>query len=947
MKYITTHFFIFIITVGSIIRTSAQTKISDLTCEYLTNPLCISTENPRLGWKIINNAACSACFQNAYRIIVATSPEKLEVNNGDLWDSGRVESSAQSQIVYNGLTPSTVKQFFWKVGVWIGDSDGPIWSSISCWERMTTNWKDAYWIGDTIDLKLQEYLRYVAENHSKSDFNTERWINPPVLSSPLLKKTFALPMGRSVKNARLYATAIGYYEININGKTVNDNILAPEWTDYDRHIQFQTYDVTTFLKDASSNIIGVVLGDGWALGRLAGVKWMNSFPHRGHYANDRRFIALLDIEFDNGENIVIPTDDSWLIKRDGYILNADNFAGQTIDARKIPVGWNSIAIDDSDWEEVYVDTTICRNLISQPNEPIRIHTILSPQKMWIHPNGKQYIDFGQNIAGHCALTIKGERGQKVILRHGEWLEADSTLYTRSLGYALATDTFYLSGHDDYFEPNMTYHGFQFVEVSGLSEPIKPNQISAKAISSDAEITGTFVCSNEDLNKLYNNIVWTQRNNMLSVITDNPSRDERTGALGDVQIFCQSSIFNMNMAPFYTKMLEDIKDTAPNGQFYSMVPSLKTESWKGWIGAPGWCEAGFIVPWRMYVNYGDRLALERLYPQMKRHIDTTISENTDLIWRHRHNHNGDWLNANTVSADIDSTYSTRNGSTPDDTFATAFLSYSTRLFSKIAHVLGNDKDADKYQQLADQIKATFIKNYVDEQGKVAGNSQGAYSLALYYDLVPDSLREKSFQNLLKCIEDYDYRLSTGFITTPMMMQTLTDFGRGDIAYQLLLSKRFPSWLNIVGHGATTVWERWDAWNPKTGFQNPGMNSLDHVAFGAVTEWMYRNILGINPDESNPGFKHFILRPKPGEGLEWVRGSYNSIIGKIESAWEIRDGQCIYTFTVPANSTATVILPATNPGLVKSIPELKFEYIGNNEIKTYLEPGKYKFKVPVLK
>ncbi len=693
-------------------------------------------------------------------------------------------------------------------------------------------------------------------------------------------------------------------------------------------------------------MIGTVLADGWALGRLAGVKWMKSFPHRGHYATDRRFIAILDIEFDNGESMLIPTDDSWLIKRDGHIICADNFAGQTIDARKIPHEWNTSSYDDSDWQHVNVDTAIHRILVSQPNEPISVHTTLYPKNIWTNSNGNQYIDFGQNIAGHCALKIKGRPGQKIVIRHGEWLEADSTLSTSSLGYALATDTFYLSGNEDYLEPDMTYHGFQYVEIAGLTEPLNPGCISAKAISSSARSAGSFLCSNEDLNQLYRNILWTQRNNMLSVITDNPSRDERTGALGDIQIFCQASIFNMDMSSFYTKLLGDIQDTAPNGQFFSMVPSLKNSLWSGWIGAPGWCEAGLIVPWRMYVNYGDRQALERLYPQMKGHIDTTLAENPSYIWNNRHNHNGDWLNANTISPDIDSTYSTTRGATPDDTFATAFLAYSTRLLANIAGILGEEMDHTKYSLLADSVKSTFVRNYIDCEGRVTGDSQGAYSLALYYDLVPNTLRNKAFENLLRCLSEYDYRLSTGFITTPMMMQTLSNFERHDISYKLLLSKRFPSWLNIVGHGATTVWERWDAWNPESGFQNPTMNSLDHVAFGAVSEWMFRNILGINPDESHPGYKHFILSPKPGGDLNWAQGSYDSIIGTIESAWKQADDGYIYTFTIPSNSSATVILPATPQSVPESEPEIGFEYIENNEIKAIVGPGTFRVKIPKM-
>ena len=535
---------------------------------------------------------------------------------------------------------------------------------------------------------------------------------------------------------------------------------------------------------------------------------------------------------------------------------------------------------------------------------------------------KYIFDFGQNIAGHCAVKIKGKAGQIVTLRHGEWLNDDGDIYTESLGHARAIDTFILSGGDDYFDPGFTYHGFQYVEISGLTpnEPNRKNRdglsladfpsdlITAKAVSSDPDVTGSFECSSPALNKLYRNIVWTQRNNMFSVMHDNPSRDERTGATGDVQIFAQASIFNMNMAAFFTKFVDDVNESAFNGQFFSMIPSLYHENfWNGWVGAPGWAEAGLIVPWRMYENYADRRALETLYEAMKRHIDATEKENPDLVWKKRHNHNGDWLNANTIHNPFDTTYSTRRGATPDDVFSTAHFAYATRLLATIAATLGNTADAEHYGELADRIKAVFVKSFVRDDGSVEGNSQGAYSLSLNYGLIPDNLREKAFGHLIKCIEEYDYRLSTGFITTPMMMEELVRFGRADIAYRLLESERFPSWLYLVKIGATTVWERWDGWLPERGFSWAGMNSLDHVAFGSVSEWMFRHILGINPDVARPGYEHFTIQPRLGGSLTWAKGSYNSIRGKIDVDWKIDGGQFMLNVGIPANTTATIVLP----------------------------------------
>jgi alpha-L-rhamnosidase len=905
-------------------------SVSDLACEYLANPLSIDAPQPRLGWKILQTADVSkAQLQTAYQVIVASSPEKLAADLGDLWNSGRVKSKQSVQVVYKGKTLETAQHCYWKVRIWNNHGEITPWSESAYWGTgilQASQWHGE-WIGDQPDMDLRKYKKYVEENYKNKDFDKEYWANPPYTPSPLLRKSFAISPD-SIKRATLYASALGYYEMWLNGERISDQLQAPEWTNYADYIQYQTYDLTNRLKQGE-NVLAATLADGWCLGRMGGIKWNWCFPHRGFYALDRRLIAQLVLESEDGTFQIIPTDKTWKINTDGYIRMADNFRGETIDARKVISEWNNTGFDDSKWANVYVDKDEKRNLIAQKNEPIRVHNELKPIKIWAWKD-KYIADFGQNIAGHCALKIKGKPGQVVTIRHGEWLNDDGSIYTQSLGHAKAIDTFILSGGEDYFDPSFTYHGFQYVEIStspplwrGVGGEVK-FEITAKAVSSDPEITGAFECSNPDLNQLYENIVRTQRNNMFSVLTDNPSRDERTGASGDIQIFCQSCIFNMNMAGFYTKLVNDSKDMAPNGQFFSMIPSLRQKGfWDGFIGAPGWSEAGLIVPWRMYENYADTRALETLYEEMKSHIEATLRENPELIWKVRHNHNNDWLNANTIANPPDTTYSTKRGGIPDDTFSTAFFAYASRLLSKIAYTLGHSDDAEHYGTLADKIKEVFIKEYVTDDGSVSGNSQAAYSLALNYDLLPDNLRDKAFEHLVACIEEYDYRLSTGFITTPMMMQELANFGRTDIAYRLLESIRFPSWLYPIKNGATTIWERWDAWVPGRGFQNAGMNSFDHFAFGSVGEWLFRHVLGINPDIEYPGYEHFTIHPRPGGSLTWAKGLYNSIRGEIASSWKIENGKFVLDVKIPANSTATVILP--------------------NDKKVKLGSGEYHFEV----
>jgi alpha-L-rhamnosidase len=880
--------------------------LMDLTCEYLANPLGIDIAQPRLSWKIGQTGDASGNqIQEAYQILVASSPENLANDKGDVWDSGKVPSSQSIQVVYEGAHLKSMQRYWWKARIWTNHGKSG-WSEPTYWGMGMMKMSDwqARWIGDKPDTALKNYLSYVQNNYKSNDFSHDYWKNPPCPPSPLLRKSFTV--NKQVKHAFLYVSALGYYEIWLNGSRIGNHLQAPEWTNYFDHVQYQTFDLSEQF-EKGENVLSATLADGWCLGRLGGVKWHLFFPHRGFYALDRRLMAQLKIVYDDGSNEMLISDGSWKINPDGYIRRADNFTGQTIDARKIIPGWNKPGFDDSSWENVYEDHRVKRNLTAQPNEPIRVHRELKPVEIKQH-NGKYIVDFGQNIAGHCALKIKGKEGTAVVVRHGEWLKDNGDLYIESLGYAVATDTFFLSGRSDYFDPSFTYHGFQYAEVSGLDVPLTADMITAKAVSSDPAVTGVFECSNPKLNRLFQNIIWTQRNNMYSILHDNPSRDERTGAVGDVLIFCQNSIFNMNMAAFYTKLSRDMNENAWNGQFFSMIPSLAYENfWDGWVGAPGWAEGCLAIPWRMYQNYADVRAIQTLYSAMKKHVDAVERENPGLIWTLRHNHNNDWLNAGTIINPPDSDYNTTRGGINDDLFATAFFAYAAQMLSDIAHTLGHTSDAGHYGTLAARIREKIIASYVRDDGFIEGNTQGTYALALNFNLLPQNLREKAFAHLLKCIEEYDYRISTGFITTPMLMQELVNYRRVDIAYRLLESERFPSWLFPVKHGATTIWERWDAVVPGRGIHQSTMNSLDHVAFGSVGEWMFRHILGINPDDKYPGYEHFTIHPRPGGSLTWAKGSYNSIKGEIVSEWKIENGIFTLEVKIPANTRATIVLP----------------------------------------
>lgn len=926
-------------------REEMELKLTNLKCEYLINPLGIDIASPRLSWKIeaLSNSVYNQ-KQIAYQILVASSPDKLSEEKADLWNSGKIQSDANGQLPYQGKQLTSEQRCYWKVKVWNNENDYTPWSDMAFWSMgllQVTDWK-AKWIGDQPDLVQQTYMEKLANYDPKNSAQIKN-VRPVPPPSPMLRKKFSVKL--PVKSALLYVSALGYYEIGLNGAKVGDHVLAPEWTDFNKRVQYQVFDVSQNLRQGQ-NVLTSLLGDGWYLGMLGPTKWHKDYPRRGVYGNDRRLIAQLVINYADGSNQVIATDNSWKLNTKGFVLSADNFLGQVIDARNLPQGWMNIDFDDSSWINAFVDNSIQKNLEAQKNEPVRIYRHLSPVK--ISPNGDQYIvDFGQNLTGWTQLKVKGDKGDKIRIRHGEMLNDDGSLYTKNLAAAVSEDEYILSGGNDKFEPTFTYHGFRYVELSGLKSSPDQGSIVACAISSDPEVTGSFECSNQKLNQLWNNIIWTQRNNMTSIPTDCPQRDERMGWMGDAQVFCQNSIFNMDMAAFYTKWVKDIRDAQTiRGTFPDIAPHANKPEIR-FSNAPAWADAGVIVPWRVYQNYGDKEILRHHYEAMKQYIENIRKQNPDNIWlKDVGNNYGDWLNANTVIAEG---YSKTRGEIPKDVFATAFYANSARLLAQTATLLGKEQDAKIYFGLFENIRAKFNDSFVDKDGIIKGNTQSAYAIALNFELLPESKQVMAFNHLLKCIEEYDYRISTGFISTVMMMKELTKRGRNDIAYQLLESERLPSWIYSINQGATTIWERWDGYVKGRGFQDAGMNSFCHYSIGSVGEWMYRTILGINPDDAHPGYKHFIIHPQPGGTLTWAKGSYNSVNGLIVSEWEQEQKYFMLDIEIPVNTSATVIIPSGNRDLIsmnsKKIPATVIlkNQASKNETALELGSGKYHFEV----
>lgn len=723
--------------------------------------------------------------------------------------------------------------------------------------------------------------------------------------SPTLRKAFSL--NSPVKRATLYATAMGLYEARLNGHRVGDYALAPEWTDYGRRIQVQAYDVTTTLQ-AGPNVLAAVLADGWFAGKVG------LFTSE-IYGSQLGFLAQLEIEHANGSRSTIVSDGSWTGCADGPWRAADILDGVTYDARHALAGFDRPGDPTGEWKPAQVLNDPKVELVAQMNEPIRVVAKRRAQAITEPQPGVYVVDLGQNMTGWVRLSTRGPAGTAITLRYAEAINPDGTAYTTNLRGAKQTDTFILAGHraTETFTPAFTYHGFRYVQITGLTEKPGPDAVVGEVVYSDLPVAGRFECSDTMLNQLMSNIVWTQMMNMQSTPTDCPQRDERLGWMGDAQVFAQAACFNRDMSAFFTKWLRDVRDAQhADGRFSDFAPNPAAASGK-FMGVPAWGDAGVIVPWRMYQNYADVQVLAANFDAARAWVEYIHKQNPDLVWRKgRGNDYNDWLNADTLRG-IEN-WPAKGGEIPRDVFATAFFAHSTDLLARMARVLNREPEVATYSALAQRIREVFRREFIAADGRMPGETQSGYAIALELELCPPELRAKMVEHLVEGIARYNGHPSTGFISTMPMMRQLAEAGHADLAYKLLLNRSIPSWGYMIDQGATTVWERWDGYVAGRGFQDPGMNSLAHYSIGAVGEWMYRFILGINPDDAHPGYKHFTIRPTPGGGLTWARGSYASIHGPITVDWKLSNGRFTLMATVPPNTTATIIVPAKEASTV---------------------------------
>ncbi|MBN2909745.1 family 78 glycoside hydrolase catalytic domain [Polycladomyces sp. WAk] len=840
-------------------------SVCKLRCEYKENPIGIDVLRPRFSWQIQSDAR--DVMQTAYQIQVSENdPDFQQV----IWDTGQVRSDQSVHVEYEGPPLKSCTRYYYRVRAWNQEGEMSEWSEIALFEMgllRADEWR-AKWI--------------------TPEFETDQ-----TQVCPLLRTTFTIE--GQVKTARVYVTSLGLYELQLNGERVGDWVLTPGWTSYNNRLQYQTYDVTHHLR-GGANAIGVILGNGWYKGELG---WEGA---RNVYGNQRAVLLQMHIQYADGRNQTVVSDETWT-SQTGPILMSEIYHGEIYDARLERSGWSTAEYDDSDWYGVTVLPRGKDMLVAQENMPTRIVEEIRPVRLIHTPAGEKVLDMGQNMVGWIRFKVKAPAGTEIVLRHAEVLDRDGNFYTGNLRKAKQTIRYVCKGEgEEWYQPHFTYQGFRYVQIEGVPGDVKLDDFIGCVIHSDLEQTGRFECSNALVNQLQHNILWGQKGNFVDIPTDCPQRNERLGWTGDAQIFIRTAAFNMNVAPFFTKWLRDLKaDQWPSGGVPSVIPNIFPEDSEVLSSSSAWADAAVICPWTVYLCYGDKRLLEEQYDSMKAWVEYMRSQGDNEYLYNTGSHYGDWLG-------LDAKENSYKGATDEDYIATAFYAYSTRLLARAARVLGKHDDVEEYETLYKNIVEHFRREFVTPNGRLSVPTQTAHVLALWFDLVDESHRGRIARTLAKYIEDNNCHLSTGFVGTPYLCHALSQNGYNALAYKLLLQTDYPSWLYQVTKGATTMWEHWDSIKVDGSFWSDDMNSFNHYAYGAVGEWLYRVVAGIDTDEEHPGYKHILIRPKPEPALKYVKASLQTMYGEVAAHWGFVDGQHMEVFVrIPANTTATVVLP----------------------------------------
>ncbi len=957
---------------------------AELRCEYLVDPLGINETAPRLSW--VDESARRAERQSAYQILVASNADGLDRDAGDRWDSGKVASDETTQIAYAGKGLTSRAAAFWKVRVWNREGQPSAWSAPARWTMgllSPADWQ-AKWIDASgperdktagltveravygaddgtgakdvtapvtallLDRSKEAWVRNDAMGgdpapghrktlvldatvagrkiHASYPEGTHLQISGPSAAPKYLRKSFPVPA--AVRQVTLYVTALGLYEATLNGQRVGNHVLAPDWTDYNRRVRYQAYDVTALVRPGE-NVLGALLANGWYAGHLGNGGFQQ-------YGTVPALLAQLEITDADGRVERIVSDGTWKTQA-SPVTASDFMLGESYDARQELPGWDRPGFDAGAWDAATVRDEKRRALDAQVMPPVRATAERKPVAVTQPKPGHWTFDLGQNMVGVVHLKVAAPAGTVVTLRHAEMLNPDGTVYTKNLRGAPSVDTYTCrgGGSEEIWQPRFTFHGFRYVEVTGLTQRPADDAVTGIVLNTDDPAAGFFTCSDARVNQLVSNLSWGQRGNYLSVPTDCPQRDERLGWMGDAQVFVRTATDVADVAAFYTKWLVDVDDAQRADGAFSNVSPYRGSNY----GSPAWGDAGVICPWTIYEAYGDRRMLQIHLPAMTRWVEWCREHSTGLLRdRDRGSDYGDWLS---IGAD-----------TPKDVIGTAYFAYSAHLVAMAYAAVGEAAAAAKYQTLFEDIRRAFDGAYIAPDGRIKGNTQCVYAMALRFELLPEELRPKAVAFLADDIAARGSHLSTGFVGVSYLLPALTAGGRLDTAYALLMQDTFPSWLFSVKHGATTVWERWDGWTPDRGFQDAGMNSFNHYSLGSCGEWLYDTAAGIGWDSSAPGYKKIRLQPSPGGGLTSVKAGLHTVHGQINSAWTVAGGTFTYEMTIPANTTATVVLPTTDATHVtesgRALNEVReisaLPSIGGNVTLT-VGSGTYRFTGPL--
>ncbi|MFC7335633.1 family 78 glycoside hydrolase catalytic domain [Haloferula chungangensis] len=892
--------------------------VTGLQVEHQSNPVGLDDSHPRFQWQIAGETP--GLSQSAYQIVVGTSAESISGDSGDLWDSGKVASSA-SHVTYAGKDLPSTAYIFWKVRTWNTSDEVSPWSETQKYiTALIGSDPTAPWISFKDDIpfhKEAKKLHLPAPRYYRKSVKTDR----------------------KITKAIAYASALGIYELHLNGKRVGDTYFAPGWTNYHKRAYYNTYDLTSQLQ-GNTNTLGAIVADGWYAGYVAYGKLVGYGPYktgRNTYGKTPALMVQLELTYDDGSKETVTTDPTWKVTT-GPEYEADFLMGESYDARKELGAWSTNGYDDSAWQSailakdngshkhVFIDRFSKEEkefgfvkppvLQAYPAQPVRITEELPSKSVTKREDGKYIFDLGQNIAGLIRLKVTGESGQKLTIRYGEVLHPDGRLMTENLRQARSTDTYICKGDPkgETWTPRFTSHGFRYIEVSGLTEKPSTSMVTGLVMHSDTPFSSGFECSDPSVTQVYKNAVWTQRGNWIDLPTDCPQRDERMGWTGDAQIYAASAAYHADVAAFFKKWLRELEDDmTPEGYYPSYAPYPVGHG--GAIHGTAWSDAGIIVPHSIWKATGNPDFFVNHWPAMTQYMEARKKHDPELQGTAFGAPWGDWLNV--------------NDPTPHEYVDLCYFALVCKQMAAMAEAQSLNNEAQKYTDWLETLRKNFRANHLQADGSIKPTSQSAYVLALDCGLLTDEQERKTAgAHLAKHLQSKsgptNTGMTTGFLGTKPLLPVLTDTGNLDLAVKLIQSRKFPSWGYEVKNGATTIWERWNSYTEEHGFggadgkMNAAMNSFSHYAFGAVTEWMMSTLAGIAPAE--PGYSKILLHPHfpskeasdETDTISWVKAYHDSPHGRISVSWK-RDGNdaLVYEATIPPNTTAELILPESSP------------------------------------